>query len=96
MTISFIDVVKDGDQQQALAMLAQDPSLAQLESQESGALHGATALHWAAHRELLLVLKALLEGRALVNADSCAWGNHATPLQWAADAGKHAACDCRP
>ena len=84
----FIELIESGTEEVALKVLEKDPALATSISDKDGPLHGATALHWAAHRNYQVLTQRLIDNGADVNAKACKWGNHSSPLQWAADAGK--------
>ena len=81
----FIDAIDAGDDAAALAILEAHPQVAEQESSREGKLGGATALHWAAHRNALHICSRLVELGADVNARRARWWR--TPLAWAADGG---------
>ena len=66
-------------------MLDASPALATAHSQQGGQLHGASPLHWAAHRNAVRLCERLIELGADVNDSAGDWW--LTPLAWAADAG---------
>jgi ankyrin repeat protein len=77
--------IRDGRHEESLAMLEADPGLARAHSDQDGQLHGASALHWAAHRNAVAVCERLIALGADVNDSASDWW--LTPLAWAADAG---------
>jgi ankyrin repeat protein len=66
-------------------MLNAFPTLATAHSDKEGQLHGASPLHWAAHRNAVDLCERLIELGANVNDSASDWW--LTPLAWAADAG---------
>lgn len=84
----FLELIQKGPEKEAIGALEREPPLAHSISEEEGALEGTMPLHWAVHRNYKLLTTLLVEYGADINAKSCKWGNHSTPLQWAADAGK--------
>jgi ankyrin repeat protein len=81
----LIGLIRDRNNDQALKMLDANPSLATERSAEEGQMHGALALHWAAHGNAAQVCARLIELGADVNDSATHWWR--TPLAWAADAG---------
>lgn len=82
---ALIELIRDGRNQEALGMLNASPALATEHSDRSGQLHGASPLHWAAHRNATDLCQRLIELGAKVNDSASDWW--LTPLSWAADAG---------
>lgn len=82
---TLIELIRDGQNQEALAVLNASPALATERSNRSGQLHGASPLHWAAHRNATDLCQRLIELGADVNDSASDWW--LTPLSWAADAG---------
>lgn len=82
---TFIDLIRDGASQQALDMLNAYPTLATSHSAREGQLHGASPLHWAAHRNATELCERLIDLGADVNDSASDWW--LTPLSWGADAG---------
>ena len=82
---TFIELIRDHRNQEALDLLNRFPALATARSNRSGQLHGAAPLHWAAHRNAVEVCQRLLELGANVNESASDWW--LTPLSWGADAG---------
>jgi len=82
---SLIVLIRDGQADAALTMLNDFPELATEHSAEDGQLHGASPLHWAAHRNAVQVCERLIQLGANVNDSASDWW--LTPLAWAADAG---------
>jgi len=66
-------------------MLDGSPALATERTDRSGQLHGATPLHWAAHRNATELCERLIDLGANVNDSASDWW--LTPLSWGADAG---------
>lgn len=66
-------------------MLNTSPALATGHTDREGQLHGASPLHWAAHRNAIEVCERLIELNADVNDAASDWWF--TPLSWGADAG---------
>lgn len=66
-------------------MLDASPDLATAHTERKGQLHGASPLHWAAHRNAVRLCRRLLERGADVNDSASHWW--LTPLSWGADAG---------
>lgn len=83
---TLIELIRDGRTSDALAMLDAAPELATSRSEREGQLHGATPLHWAAHRNVTEVCARLLDMGADVNDSASDWW--LTPLSWGADAGR--------
>lgn len=81
----LILLIRDGRQEEALAMLNASVGLATSHSVQDGQLHGASPLHWAAHRNAVAVCERLIGLGADVNDSASDWW--LTPLAWAADAG---------
>ncbi|MBM4067417.1 MAG: ankyrin repeat domain-containing protein [Planctomycetes bacterium] len=87
----LITLIRDCRHDEALAMLDTSPELATAHSDEGGQLHGASPLHWAGHRNAVLLCERLLQLGADVNDSASDWW--LTPLAWAADAGSAAAVE---
>jgi ankyrin repeat protein len=82
---ALIALIRASRDREALEMLDASPVLATAHAEEQGQLHGASPLHWAAHRNAIALCERLIQLGANVN-DSCThWWR--TPLAWAADAG---------
>jgi len=81
----LISLIRDRRHDAALALLNASPALATAHSDQGGQLHGASPLHWAAHRNAVNVCRRLIELAANVNDSASDWW--LTPLAWAADAG---------
>jgi ankyrin repeat protein len=88
---TFIELIRDRRIPEALEMLNASPGLATLHSDREGQLHGASPLHWAAHRNAVELCERLIELGANVNDSASDWW--LTPLAWAADAGSADAVD---
>ena len=82
---TFIELIRERRNQEALAALNASPALATAHSDTEGQLHGASPLHWAAHRNAVELCERLIELGANVNDSSSDWW--LTPLAWGADAG---------
>ncbi|MDA1018290.1 MAG: ankyrin repeat domain-containing protein [Planctomycetota bacterium] len=82
---TFIELIRDRRNQEALDMLNASQALATARTSRSGQLHGATPLHWAAHRNAIELCQRLIELGADVNDSASDWW--LTPLSWGADAG---------
>ena len=82
---TFIELIRDRCNQEALAMLNASPTLATAHSDSEGQLHGASPLHWAAHRNAVELCERLIDLSAEVNDSASDWW--LTPLAWGADAG---------
>jgi ankyrin repeat protein len=82
---TLIELIRDRRIPEALAMLNASPTLATAHSDREGQLHGASPLHWAAHRNAVELCERLMELGADVNDSASDWW--LTPLAWAADAG---------
>ena len=82
---ALIHLIRDRRYDEALALLASAPELANARSGQAGQLHGASPLHWAAHRNAVRVCERLIRLGAAVNDSAGDWW--LTPLAWAADAG---------
>src|SRR5688572_22565749 len=82
---TFIELIQERRNQDALAALNASQSLATAHSDKEGQLHGASPLHWAAHRNAVELCERLIELGANVNDSSSDWW--LTPLAWGADAG---------
>jgi ankyrin repeat protein len=81
----LIGLIRDSRDREALAMLGEFEALATAHSEVQGQLHGASPLHWAAHRNAIQLCERLIELGADVNDSATDWWR--TPLAWAADAG---------
>ena len=81
----LIELIRDNRNQEALELLNSSPELARMHSDEDGQLHGASPLHWAAHRNATELCERLIELGARVNDSASDWW--LTPLAWGADAG---------
>jgi ankyrin repeat protein len=82
---TLISLIRANRDREALELLSASPALATGHSQQQGQLQGATPLHWAAHRNAVVLCERLLQMGADVNAAATDWWR--TPLAWAADAG---------
>ena len=82
---TFIELIRANRHREALEMLNANPVLATARTERAGQLHGATPLHWAAHRNATELCERLIELGANVNDSSSDWW--LTPLSWGADAG---------
>jgi ankyrin repeat protein len=82
---ALIDLIRQGRDNEALAVLNTSPGLAAAHSDQAGQLHGASPLHWAGHRNAVQVCERLIQLGADVNDSASDWW--LTPLAWAADAG---------
>ena len=82
---TLIELIRDRRHTAALELLNASPHLATGHSARSGQLHGASPLHWAAHRNATAVCQRLIELGADVNDSASDWW--LTPLSWGADAG---------
>ncbi len=82
---ALIDLIQQGNDADALAMLDAAPELATAHAEQAGQMCGETPLHRAAHRNAIEVCRRLIELGADVNASATRWWR--TPLAWAADAG---------
>tara|TARA_R110002073_G_scaffold240952_1_gene402766 strand:+ start:2213 stop:2770 length:558 start_codon:yes stop_codon:yes gene_type:complete len=82
---TLIELIRDRRFRDALEMLNASPDLARERTERSGQLHGATPLHWAAHRNATALCQRLIELGADVNDSASDWW--LTPLSWGADAG---------
>jgi ankyrin repeat protein len=82
---ALINLIRDGRDDEALAMLSTSSALATAHSDQDGQLHGASPLHWASHRNAVQVCERLIELGGDVNDSASNWW--LTPLSWAADAG---------
>lgn len=81
----FIELIRESRHPAALDMLNASPTLATARTDRSGQLHGATPLHWAAHRNASELCERLIDLGANVNDSISDWW--LTPLAWGADAG---------
>jgi tetratricopeptide (TPR) repeat protein len=81
---ALISLIRASQDREALEMLSVCPLLAIGHSEEQGQLHGASPLHWAAHRNAVDLCERLIQLGANVNDSSTHWWR--TPLAWAADA----------
>ena len=82
---ALIALIRDNRNAEVLVLLNASPELATAHSDQSGQLHGASPLHWAAHRNAVQVCERLIALGADVNDSASDWW--LTPLAWAADAG---------
>jgi ankyrin repeat protein len=82
---TFIELIRERRNQEALDTLNTSQSLATAHSDTAGQLHGASPLHWAAHRNAVELCERLIELGANVNDSASDWW--LTPLAWGADAG---------
>jgi ankyrin repeat protein len=82
---ALIELIRDCRYQEALHLLNASPGLATAHSNREGQLHGASPLHWAAHRNATELCERLIELGADVNDSASDWW--LTPLSWGADAG---------
>jgi ankyrin repeat protein len=82
---ALINLIREGRDNEALAVLNTSPGLAAAHSDQDGQLHGASPLHWAGHRNAVQVCERLIQLGADVNDSASDWW--LTPLAWAADAG---------
>jgi ankyrin repeat protein len=82
---AFNELIRNNCHQEALDMLNEFPGLARARTNRSGQLHGATPLHWAAHRNKSELCERLIDLGANVNDSVGDWW--LTPLAWGADAG---------
>ena len=82
---TFIELIRDQRNQEALDTLNASPALATAHSAREGQLHGASPLHWAAHRNATDLCERLIALVADVNDSASDWW--LTPLAWGADAG---------
>lgn len=82
---TLIELIRDRRNQEALHLLNASPDLATAHSNREGQLHGASPLHWAAHRNATELCERLIELGADVNDSASDWW--LTPLSWGADAG---------
>jgi serine/threonine-protein phosphatase 6 regulatory ankyrin repeat subunit B len=81
----LINLIRASQDREALDLLRTNPGLATGRSEQEGQLHGATPLHWAAHRNAAELCERLIQLGADVNDSATNWW--LTPLAWAADAG---------
>ena len=81
----MIELIRENRHQEALEMLNASPALARARTDRPGQLHGATPLHWAAHRNATELCARLIDLGANVNDSASDWW--LTPLSWGADAG---------
>jgi ankyrin repeat protein len=82
---ALIDLIRANRDREALEMLRAFPDLSKGHSEQNGQLHGASPLHWAAHRNAIELCECLIQLGADVNDSATDWW--LTPLAWAADAG---------
>jgi ankyrin repeat protein len=82
---TLINLIRENREGDALKMLGASPELATAHSDRDGQLHGASPLHWAAHRNAADVCERLIALGADVNDSASDWW--LTPLSWVADAG---------
>lgn len=88
---AFIELIRENCLQEALDLLNEFPALARARTKRSGQLHGATPLHWAAHRNATALCERLIDLGADVNDSVSDWW--LTPLSWGADAGSSEAVE---
>jgi ankyrin repeat protein len=88
---TLISLIRENLDAEAITMLYESPELATARSEEEGQMHGASPLHWAAHRNAVDLCERLIELGADVNDSATRWW--LTPLAWAADAGSAEAVD---
>jgi ankyrin repeat protein len=82
---TFIELIRENRHREALETLNANPALATARTERAGQLHGATPLHWAAHRNATELCERLIVLDANVNDSASDWW--LTPLAWGADAG---------
>lgn len=82
---TLVELIRDRRIAEALDMLNASPKLATEHSDKEGQFHGASPLHWAAHRNAVDLCRRLIALGANVNDSASDWW--LTPLAWAADAG---------
>jgi len=82
---TLIELIRNRRNQEALTMLDTSPALATAHSDSEGQLHGASPLHWAAHRNAVELCARLIDLGADVNDSASDWW--LTTLAWGADAG---------
>jgi ankyrin repeat protein len=87
----LISLIRANRDREALDLLNDSAGLATGHSEQDGQLHGATPLHWAAHRNAVEICERLIQLGADVNDSATRWWR--TPLAWAADAGGAEAAD---
>jgi ankyrin repeat protein len=87
----LIALIRDRQLDAAIELLDAHPALATEHSDQAGLLHGASPLHWAAHRNAVQLCERLIQLGANVNDSTGDWW--LTPLAWAADAGGADAID---
>src|SRR6476469_4897333 len=85
----LIGLIRQRRDDEAMALLSAFPALAVCRSSEAGQLHGATPLHWAAHRDAVALCERLIELGADVDDAATDWW--LTPMAWASDAGSASA-----
>ena len=88
---ALISLIRANREREALELLSAFPELAAGHSEQEGQLHGATPLHWAAHRNAVQLCERLVELGADINDSATSWWR--TPLAWAADAGSAGAVE---
>ncbi|PCJ58424.1 MAG: hypothetical protein COA79_12955 [Planctomycetota bacterium] len=88
----FLDLISESTEARSLEALENEHGLAMAICTQDGPLEGATSLHWSGHRNYSELTKRLINLGVDINTNECKWGNHSTPLQWAADAGKPETC----
>ena len=81
---TLIELIREHCNQEALEVLHASPTLATAHSDRAGQLHGASPLHWAAHRNAVELCARLIDLGADVNDSASDWW--LTPLAWGADA----------
>lgn len=88
---ALIAMIREGREDDALAMLNASHGLATAHSSQDDQRHGVSPLHWAAHRNFVRLCERLIQLGANVNDSTGNWW--LTPLAWAADAGSAAAVE---
>jgi ankyrin repeat protein len=87
----LIGLIRANRDRESLELLNASAGLATGHSEQEGQLHGATPLHWAAHRNAVEICERLIQMGADVNDSATSWWR--TPLAWAADAGSAEAAE---
>ena len=75
---ALINLIQERREREALELLIAFPELATGHSEQEGQLHGATPLHWAAHRNTVELCERLIQLGADVNDSATDWWR--TPL----------------